>query len=346
MTRLILHAGMHKTGTTAIQSIAARNRKELYEKGVCYPESWDFFGKRKWILNANAHFSLFNAIEKARPLDAKNLQQFSEYLRNEVPGDMTILLSAESLNRHVSGDKAGFRAQRRDYLARLAEYFQGFQTEVAIYFREPAAFAESMYSEGVLSSEAELTYEEALNRYLKRFQYAWLRDSYAKHFKVFCHSFEDQKSDLVRGFFKALDLPVPTDTTETAQRAAVPKPAVLWMFRAKKGIEDQMPRDERLARWLFALQEENADIFRSDERCSFWPDAEARAAFRDKMLEGFEDIHFAPAKPLAPLCTWDDAQHAAAESRFRNWQDTHAEWLHQRAEAGLAPFMNPQYRAE
>jgi hypothetical protein len=346
MTRLILHAGMPKTGTTAIQSIAARNRNELYEKGVCYPESWAFFGKRKWILTANAHFSLFGALEKGRPLDEKNLARFKEYLENEVPRDMTILLSAESMNRHVSGGAAGFRARRKDYLARLADYFQEFQAEIVLYFREPTAFAESMYSEGVLSSEGALTFEEALDRYLKRFQYAWLRDSYAKHFKVSCHSFEDQKSDLVGNFFKVLDLPVPSDTTETAQRVGIPKPAVLWMFRVKNHMKDQMTREERLSRWLFALQAENADIFRSDERCSFWPDPETRATFRDKMLEGFEDIHFAPLSPVAPQCTWDEAQHEAAERRFLEWQASHAEWLHQRAEAGIAPFVNPQYRAE
>ena len=36
--KIIIHAGMHKTGTTALQSILAEKRVELRGSGVLYPD--------------------------------------------------------------------------------------------------------------------------------------------------------------------------------------------------------------------------------------------------------------------------------------------------------------------
>ena len=41
--RIILHIGVYKTGTTAVQSFLARNRSALAEQGVLYPESFTRF---------------------------------------------------------------------------------------------------------------------------------------------------------------------------------------------------------------------------------------------------------------------------------------------------------------
>ena len=37
MTRLLLHVGTHKTGTTAIQTFAMRHRAALLERGLLFP---------------------------------------------------------------------------------------------------------------------------------------------------------------------------------------------------------------------------------------------------------------------------------------------------------------------
>lgn len=36
--KLILHAGTPKSGTTSLQFFMAKNRKELKEKGILYPD--------------------------------------------------------------------------------------------------------------------------------------------------------------------------------------------------------------------------------------------------------------------------------------------------------------------
>ncbi len=342
MKRLVLHAGMHKTGTTAVQSVAAKNRDDLYSKGVYYPKSWEFFGNRADLPSANAHFSLFNALAEDRPRDRKNLERFRRHLLDEIPRDMTILLSAESMNRHVIPGETDFAAGHRAYLDRMAAYFEAFHTEVVIYFRQPGGFAESMFSEAAVSSPGHVDFDKAPRRYAERFRYRYVQDSYRAHFPVSCQSFEAQKADLTSAFWTALDLPAPADPRETTRRPSVPKAAVMWIFQAKKDLGEDMGRPERLRRWLFGLQQENADIFRSDEKTTFWSDPEKRAAFHRRMTDGFTGIAFEEPGPLPPRCTWSAEDHARAETRFQAWLTENAAWLKDRAERRIAPFVDPQ----
>lgn len=347
MRRLILHAGMHKTGTTGIQSILAKNRDDLYAKGVYYPKSWKFFGNRADLPSANAHFSLFKALARGLPRDLKRLDRFQQHLKEDVPLDMTVLISAESMARQGIGDQEGSFSARRDrFVAHMAEYFEEFHTEVVIYFRQPDMFAESLCAEAAISSGGHINFEKAPTRYLKRYRYRLLQDTFARHFPVSCQSFDAQKSDLINGFCTNLALPMPSDTQETTRRPSVSKPAVRWMLKAKKDKAEKMERHERLRRWLFAYQHENADIFRSGERSSFWLDQQTRDHFRSQMLADFDAVSFPPPGPLAPLCVWSAAEQDVAESRFRDWERTNAAWLSDRTSRGIAPFTDPQAPSE
>ncbi len=346
MKRLILHAGMHKTGTTGIQSVLAKNRDDLYAKGVYYPKSWEFFGNRPDLPSANAHFSLFDAFAKGKTDQLKQLDRFKQHLKEDISQDMTVLISAESMVRHGLGDnKTSFGERRARFVARIAEYFEDFHTEVVLYFRQPDAFAESMCS-GAVAAGSHLNFEQASAKYLARFRYRHLQDAFARHFPVSCQSFEAQKSDLVRGFFNNLALPMPADPKEITRRPSIPKPAVLWLLKTKKDMTENMGRSEVRRRWIFGLQRENADIFRSGERSSFWPDEQTRDHFRTLMLADFDAVNFAAPGSVAPLCVWSAADHDAAERRFRDWERTHAVWLADRAKSSIAPFTDPQAPSE
>ncbi|MEL7301275.1 MAG: hypothetical protein AAFM92_12910 [Pseudomonadota bacterium] len=342
MKRLILHAGMHKTGTTAIQSIAAKNRDDLFKKGVYYPRSWEFFGNPSHLPSANAHFSLFNALAGLRPRDKKNLQRFRTHLLEEIPDDFTILLSAESLNRHVVPQAASFAEGHRAYIARVAEYFAGFHTEAVVYFRQPSDFAESMYAENAVSYPVIEGFKKAQKSFVKRFQYRELREGYAVHFPISCRSFEAEKDRLPGSFWRDSGLPAPSDILERTRRPSIPKAAVRWIYRAKRHRGAPMERPERLRRWLFAYQDENAQLFRSSVASSFWDGLSDSAAFHDQMLDGFGDIAFARPASVPPRCAWSAQDHAQAEARFAAWQTERADWLRERAERGVPPFIDPE----
>src|SRR5215204_4844767 len=57
MTKLIVHVGMPRTGTTAIQNTLALNKEIFVEKGALYPEAGRFPGQ-------SAHHALFYSAMK------------------------------------------------------------------------------------------------------------------------------------------------------------------------------------------------------------------------------------------------------------------------------------------
>lgn len=57
MSKVVLHIGTEKTGTTSIQHFMSQNRQALLAKGIVYPN----LGSRK-----DAHFDLVNSVH---PLD-------------------------------------------------------------------------------------------------------------------------------------------------------------------------------------------------------------------------------------------------------------------------------------
>lgn len=47
MTKVILHVGTHKTGTTSIQAALAASRPALQAAGILYPDVSPFLGGRR-----------------------------------------------------------------------------------------------------------------------------------------------------------------------------------------------------------------------------------------------------------------------------------------------------------
>lgn len=140
MTRVILHIGTEKTGTTSIQQCLSMNRKVLLKKGIVYPH----IGPR-----SDAHFDLVNALH---PLD--NGGRYMEFLKPvDTPQDFywnkladcikqnaekTIVLSAEHFSSRL----------RENALTYMKQFFQSLDVhlEIVIYLRPQADFIESSYS--------------------------------------------------------------------------------------------------------------------------------------------------------------------------------------------------------
>ena len=52
MPKLFLHVGFHKTGTTSLQDILNRNRKELLSQGIIYPKTRKFRAQHEFAWSA------------------------------------------------------------------------------------------------------------------------------------------------------------------------------------------------------------------------------------------------------------------------------------------------------
>jgi hypothetical protein len=140
MTRLVLHIGTEKTGTTSIQHFMSNNRQALLAHGVLYPH----IGQRK-----DAHFDLVNSLH---PLDNNGkymeflapVSDTSLYLWDKLAEcikahpDKTIVISAEHFSSRL----------RAKALAFMRDFFKqhDIEPEIIIYLRPQADYIESSYS--------------------------------------------------------------------------------------------------------------------------------------------------------------------------------------------------------
>lgn len=353
MPKLYLHVGTHKTGTTSIQSLASNSRAFLAEEGLIYPDSVEWFGADPRLQSANAHFIFANALAKMAPRDERRLGRFRAHIDDEIVAGRNVLISAESLYRHVVTDpnlpmmkgsksemRDAWRASRERFIKRLAAFLKGLPVEVVLYLRRPDNFMESMFSESHVSTGNRQGFERFLTKYGIRFEYPWEIELFSRYWQVKLFNFEEEKYGLPIGFFSKLDLPIPTEVKQNAARVSVPKAAVLWLRRAKNtcDVDDR----ERKNRWVFALQASTRDLFRADEKSTFWADEAQRDAFLDETGLHFGDIVFEAPNGLPPTCVWSGTEHKTAELCFADWSKRNADWLAARAENRVPPFIDPQ----
>lgn len=100
--RVVLHIGMMKTGSTALQSSLAKNRELLAEAGILYPEGhcqigdkhtdlvWGSLGQERLTDNVRTRYSGASPAEAVRNIKAECLQKKCSI----------IVLSAEDFSRH------------------------------------------------------------------------------------------------------------------------------------------------------------------------------------------------------------------------------------------------------
>lgn len=146
--KLILHAGTHKTGTTAIQTFAARHREALARRGVLYPDLAPL-GRAD---HKHPHHAFAHALadkEKALPA-AEAARLAGLWAEAAAAAGATVLISAEPLYRHrlrAPEASPGWRADRGRYLDRLAAALAPFDVEVVLVFRRPDDYARSLFQE-------------------------------------------------------------------------------------------------------------------------------------------------------------------------------------------------------
>lgn len=140
--RLLLHIGMHKTGSTSIQRFFVRNRLLLRVLGIDYPEAYDARGKR-----LPKHNDLFHAISHEKDHGCTHPQlgpsaDLIDKLASRIEGNRTTVISAEGL----SGEHPAF--------SRAFAPLQGrFEIRVVCFLRRQDDWAQSFYKQMVQSRE-------------------------------------------------------------------------------------------------------------------------------------------------------------------------------------------------
>jgi len=153
--KLILHAGTHKTGTTAIQAFAAMHAEALAGRGVIYPDLAGLgrqFERSRYLLYPHHIFAhaLADDDEVLTAADAARLAGL--WAEDATAQNASVFVSSEPLYRHaLAGDAAdnSRRGGRARYLDRVAAALAPFDVEVVLVFRRPEDFVRSMFQENV-----------------------------------------------------------------------------------------------------------------------------------------------------------------------------------------------------
>ena len=340
MTKVVLHVGTHKTGTTSIQAALAASRPALIKAGILYPDVSPFFGGRR-----DAQHELAHALARDDSANKATLIRFITYLREVAPRFDTILISAEPFYRHALGTQEYMgtgpktpRIAREAYLDRLARLFEGFESEIAIYFRNPLAFAESLFVDSVVNSPSTLDFDAFIERRAISFDYRFQLDSLRARFgQVAVMSYEDKAAEgLVGSFFHDFCRNVaPSDLPRL--RTSVGKGAVAWLL-GEKQIREMSIREIR-ERWHFALQPEHDRLFALPEPVTFWRNNVAREEFFHRTADAFSELAFAPPEPIPETLFWAEHNHRAAEDAWYAWSKTNGAYLSARHRLSLPAYV-------
>jgi len=145
---VLIHAGTHKTGTTSLQMLFTRNRAELLDRGIMYPETGIWAGATESDSHSNIAWELMgHALFDARSGTLDDL--IDEIVASDCE---KVLLSSEEFSCLFANPE-----RLHQLKARLEN--SGFVPHVALTLRDVHEYAQSLYV--TLASYAfEMSYAE------------------------------------------------------------------------------------------------------------------------------------------------------------------------------------------
>lgn len=314
MPKLILHAGTHKTGTTAIQAFAARNRAALLNRGLLYPSYAPLT-----FPTQDGHHLFAHAIAQTPGCpsldDVRTLVRHWHAAASE--SDSTVLVSAEALYRHRLGD--GSTHQRRHaYLRRVSEMLDAFDVELVLVFRRPDDFVRSMYQEHIASPRTRRSLPSL---------HAWATapDRFQLHYhesaQIFQSIFPKTRillyEDLIGGnglyenFFSSIGCDISGIPTPGRIRAGLPATHVVAKNYANSFLSG-VHSHQKFLKWLESSEVSHAfDEAFGGTRFDLWRSHEERERFLESRAEDIEQLRrdFFPDRPslFPPLRPQDTA---------------------------------------
>ncbi len=192
--RLLLHIGTHKTGTTTLQSLLAKNRDRLADRGICYPVT-----DRPPFPNPHKHNNLWRALD-AGP-DAFAAEKAVLLREFYASGAETLVMSEEHLSCH-----------RLKALAQMRAFADDFDVEVICFLRRQDYFIESWWSQRCKSGREGLHIDAfTMSDWVRsRTDYLKLLDFWAGFARVTAIGFEQAcQTGLVDHFNAATGLDLP-----------------------------------------------------------------------------------------------------------------------------------------
>lgn len=209
--RLILHVGLPKTGTSAIQSTLRRRREDIEHAGVLFPRHYDGQGREV------GHSMAALALASGRRAERRRGEAFFRKAAQAVARYDSVLVSSEDLSKYCSVDEGvnalgGFRGlqmdfhhgtaayweRRRDYLQRLRDAIGDVPVEVWVTLRRQDALCASIYKQAVRNRRYVGTALDLARSDFPLFDFQRGVGEWSRHFPVRIFIYEDS-GDLAGG---------------------------------------------------------------------------------------------------------------------------------------------------
>jgi hypothetical protein len=314
MTKLYLHAGTHKTGTTAIQAFAAAHRAELLRQGLLYPSAAPLIYRIKRV---QAHHWFAHALaEKSRVLrKIEDVQSYTEkWLKKAHKHDADVLISIEALYRHILGG-GSYEIKRTRYLERVADTLRNFDVTAVLVFRRPDVYMRSFYSHRVMHARRALPdFQNFVRKIPKGLRYHKNASLFREAFsEVLCLTYEDLngRGKFFSNFFTTMGVDASDLNGVGVVRKSLSAPETLVKNFANQYLETRR-NSKAFLRWM-----RRPDVagrireYYGDGQYDLWPSHAARREFLDSRQEDIEKLRqdFFPGRDrlFPPLTEGDTA---------------------------------------
>jgi hypothetical protein len=296
MSKLYLHAGLHKTGTSAIQAFAHKNRADLLKQGLFYPDYKPMLRRRY-----EAHHDLAHTLAgKGKRLSLAQVNQLGRNWADEAAKcSATVLLSSEAICRHIDNTVNGtWKDKRRAYLSSLAQTLSCFDITVVAVIRRQDNYIKSLFQEHVMKNTAggrvpfaEFRIRLQENKVLRRFYpNILLFEEFFLNTKVLLY--EDLAADgrLCVNFFAQLGVDVQDmQDVGVVRRSLSPGETVLKNF-LNQGINSKMKNKEVLT-WIKSHEGQKfLDKHVGNDDFDLWESHQAREEFLAEYQDDNEQI--------------------------------------------------------
>ena len=228
--KVVLHIGMSKAGSTAIQHCVMQRKAALHASGVCYAKT----GRSR-----GAHYGVLQALKRG-----EGRAEIAGALREaEQAGAHTLLLSAE-----------GFWMLPAPAVQTLADAFAGHDVEVVLYLRRPDTYLTSSYRQRIKmkrGTKGEHAYVQEPHVHLR---YDQVLERWGRHFPLRVRAYEAVRSDLVGDFARAIGAADVLDCPAQQRANVTPSDGSLRLMRLANRIVSSDARGMSINRRLLAWQ--------------------------------------------------------------------------------------------
>jgi hypothetical protein len=235
MKKLVLHIGLHKTGTSSIQSfLQSIEQDSLSEYGFLYPKSCrvrDSHDLLAW--SAASHYR--EGKYPTPPLEEVVSELLTE-LSNTTAD--TIVLSSEF-----------FWPMTRDDIASLCGHFKDYDLSAVVYVRNYLGFLKSAYGQGIKTGASEKLDLKYLEDRMWWFDLNTVIGSWKSVIgddRIHVRVYDKVKNQLIDDFLQTCQLDVAQEVRPQTSYNVTPNDSVLMAFRFVNSIEQHLKIPQRL----------------------------------------------------------------------------------------------------